>query len=93
MEQITTVGDDSQQAPRLALGKDDLAKIAYVAVEDLEFLEMNDGNRLGYHVYLYLTGALPTLADAIYEAKSRTPIHPGDLERIIAQRLIAAGVA
>ncbi len=93
MEQITTVGGESPQTPRLPFSKDDLAKIAYVSVEDLEFLEMNDGNRLGYHVYLYLTGALPTLAEAIYEAKSRSPIHPGDLERIIAERLIAAGVA
>jgi hypothetical protein len=92
MEHITTVGADSPSA-RLPLEKNDLAKIAYVAVEDLEFLEMNDGTRLGYHVFLYLTGELPTLADAIYEAKARTPIHPGDLERIIAQRLIAAGVS
>jgi hypothetical protein len=93
MEQTTTVSEETPGAPRLPLGKEDLAKIAHVAVEDLEFLEMNDGNRLAYHVYLYLSGQLPTLADAIYEAKARTPIHPGDLERIIAQRLIAAGVA
>lgn len=93
MEDITTVSDHTRSAPRLNLSKDDLARIAYVAVEDLEFVEMNDGNRLGYHIYLFLSGELPSLATAIYEAKARTPIHPHDLERIIAGRLIAAGVA
>lgn len=93
MEQITTVNGSGQAKPRLALGKDDLAKIAYVSVEGIEFIEMNDGNRLGYHVYLFLTGEVPTLADAIREAQARTPVHPNDLEKLIRERLIAAGVS
>ena len=28
---------------------------------------MNDGNRLGFHLYVYLKGELPSVAEAIYE--------------------------
>jgi hypothetical protein len=72
--------------------KDELARIAYSAVEGIEFLEMNDGNRLGFHLYLYLNGEAPSIAEAIYESKSRTPLHPAELEKILNERLSAAGV-
>lgn len=93
MEQIKTINSQSGAAARLPLNNDDLARIAYVSVEGIEFLEMNDGNRLGYHIYLFLTGQLPSIADAIYEAKARTSVHPNDLERLIRERLIAAGAS
>lgn len=92
MEQITTISEQGKPVPRLHLGKDDLARIAYTAVEDMAFLEMNDGNRLGYHIYLFLTGEIPSIADAIYEAKARIQVHPKELERILSERLAAAGV-
>jgi hypothetical protein len=79
--------------PRLAgRTKDELAGVAYGMVEGIEFLEMNDGNRLAYHLYLFLTGEIPSVATVIYEAKSRTPLHPAELERILLERLKAAGV-
>lgn len=71
--------------------KDELAAIAYDALAGIEFIEMNDGHRLGFHVYRYLQGELASLADAIYEAKARTATGPLVLERIIAERLAAAG--
>jgi len=92
MERITTIGEHGRPVPRLPLNRNDLARIAYAAVEDMAFLEMNDGNRLGYHIYLYLNGEIPSIADAIYEAKARIQIHPKELERILSERLAAAGV-
>jgi hypothetical protein len=72
--------------------KDELAATAYRALEGIEFIEMNDGHRLGFHLYRYLSGELPSLAEAIYEAKARTAIPPDELERVIRERLAAAGV-
>jgi hypothetical protein len=73
--------------------KEELAAMAYDALAGLEFIEMNDGHRLGFHVYRYLRGELPSLADAIYEAKARTEIPAVELERVIGERLAAVGVA
>jgi hypothetical protein len=85
--------DSKKPAPRIAgRNNEELTRIAYKAVEGIEFLEMNDGNRLGYHLYSYLTGELPSVAEAIYESKSRSPLPNGELERIISERLAAAGV-
>ena len=83
-----------QTTPRLAgRTKDELAQVAYGAVEGIEFLEMNDGNRLAYHLYLYLTGEIPSVETVIYEAKARTPLHPAELERMLVERLKLAGVS
>lgn len=73
--------------------KDELAAIAYGAMEGIEFLEMNDGHRLAMHVYRYLHGEIPSLAVAIYESKSRTQLSADELERTIRERLVAAGVS
>jgi hypothetical protein len=93
MDPIRTIGDRMQITPRLAgRSKDELARIAYEAVEGIEFLEMNDGNRLGYHLYLYLTGEIPSVETVIYEAKARTRVHPVELERLLVERLKQVGV-
>lgn len=75
-------------------GKTDkeMAAMAYDALAGLEFIEMNDGHRLGFHVYRYVKGELASLADAIYEAKARTEIPASELEKVIGERLAAAGV-
>jgi hypothetical protein len=87
------VQQQNAPTPRLSgKSKDELARIAYDAVKGIEFLEMNDGNRLGYHIYLYLSGELPSVAEAIYESKSRVALHPKELERILNERLAAVGV-
>jgi hypothetical protein len=85
--------DSKGPAARIA-GKDkeELARIAYSAVEGIEFLEMNDGNRLGFHLSGYLSGDIPSVAEAIYESKSRSPLSAAELERVISERLAAAGV-
>jgi|GEM_PF-1553652 len=94
MEHIPTISDSAHPRPRLeGASSDDLARMAYASVGELPFLEMNDGNRLGYHIYLFLSGQIATVADAIYEAKARTALHPSELERIIVGRLGASGVA
>lgn len=93
MERITTISEQGHSAQRLSLNRNDLARIAYAAVEDMAFLEMNDGNRLGYHLYLFLIGDIPSIAEAIYEAKARIQLHPKELERILSERLAAAGVS
>ena len=93
MEEIRTIGEGSHPTPRIpGLGKDDIARIAYASVEELNFLEMNDGNRLGYHIYLYLMGQISSVAEAIYESKSRVDMKPDQLERLLNERLEAAGV-
>jgi hypothetical protein len=49
----------------------ELAKIAYASVREIATVEVNDRNRLGYHVWLYLRGEVPTLRGAIEQARSR----------------------
>ena len=80
--------------PRIAgKSKDELAAIAYGAVEGIQFLEMNDGHRLGFHIFRYLTGELPSVAEAIYESKSRSSLSAGELESTIASKLKDAGAS
>ena len=49
----------------------ELAKLAYASVREIATVENNDRNRLGYHVWLFLRGEIPTLAGAIEQARSR----------------------
>ncbi len=49
----------------------ELAELAYSAVANVPTVEPNDRNRLGYHVWLFLRGEVPTLIDAIEQAKVR----------------------
>jgi hypothetical protein len=50
---------------------EELARKAYAAVSQVPTVEPNDRNRLGYHVWLYLRGELPTLEEAVSVARSR----------------------
>jgi hypothetical protein len=49
----------------------ELAKLAYASVREIPTVEMNDRNRLGYHVWLFLRGEIPTLKSAIEQSRSR----------------------
>ena len=49
----------------------ELAEKAYASVKAVPTVEPNDRNRLGYHVWLYLRGELPTLEEAVQVARSR----------------------
>jgi hypothetical protein len=58
---------------------EELVRLAYAAVESIPTVEVNDRNRLGYHVWMYLRGELATLEDAVNMARSR--FRPKDLPR------------
>jgi len=69
-----------------------LAELAYSAVDGIETVERNDRERLGYHVYLFLTGALPSVEAAVAEARSRTVMDNTSVSRIITGRLKESGL-
>ena len=45
--------------------EDSLEKIAYKIAEQFKTREFNDNNRLGYHIWRYLTGTIPTVDEAV----------------------------
>ncbi len=73
--------------------RNQLAAVAYAAVRNIETVEPNDRERLGYHVYLYLTGTLPSVAIAVSEARSRTTLSDDAVVKIITEQLGSEGVA
>ncbi|MGB9774462.1 MAG: hypothetical protein ACP5JH_07635 [Bacteroidota bacterium] len=48
-----------------------LEKIAYASVQSIPTHEPNDRNRLGYHVWLYLTHHFESLEEAVNAARAR----------------------
>lgn len=48
-----------------------LSELAYASVRSVPTVEPNDRNRLGYHVWLFLRGEIPTLESAIHQARAR----------------------
>jgi hypothetical protein len=44
---------------------DSLEAIAYKIAGQFSTREFNDNNRLGYHIYRYLTGTIPTIDEAV----------------------------
>lgn len=57
-----------------------LERMAYDAVRSVPVLEDNDRNRLGYHVFLFLKGELPDIAEAVHIAQPR--MHCGKEEAV-----------
>lgn len=70
---------------------DSLEKIAYSSVEGIPAEEPNDLNRLGYHVWLYLTGKIESLEVAVKMARSRLNIPEDEAIKIIKERLKERG--
>ena len=68
---------------------DSLERRAYTAVEDIPVVEVNDRNRLGYHVYLFLKGELPSVDEAIHVAQPRMLIDAAEASRRISNALEA----
>jgi hypothetical protein len=66
-------------------------KIAYSVVEGIPAEEPNDLNRLGYHIWLYLTGKVASLEEAIKMARSRLKISEESATQIIKERLKEKG--
>ncbi|CUS97219.1 hypothetical protein [Candidatus Chrysopegis kryptomonas] len=67
-------------------------KIAYSVVEGIPAEEPNDLNRLGYHIWLYLTGKVDSLETAVKMARSRLKITDEEAIEIIKQRLKEKGI-
>ncbi len=65
---------------------------AYAAAALVPAVEMNDTNRLGYHVYLYLTKQYESIAEAIHVAQARLLVTDAEAEKRIAEALRAEGL-
>lgn len=61
-----------------------LAEKAYASVRAVPTVEPNDRNRLGFHVWLYLRGELPTLEEAVNVARSRFSPKTLPVEEVVA---------
>ncbi len=68
---------------------DSLERHAYRAVEDIPVVEENDRNRLGYHVFLYLKGDLPSVEEALHVAQARLLVDDAEALRRITNALNA----
>jgi hypothetical protein len=69
-----------------------LEKLAYSVVADIETMEPNDRNRLGYCVWTYLKDRKGTLEDAIRAAGSRTSMSEAEVIELIRKRLKEKGL-
>lgn len=61
-----------------------LAEKAYASVRSVPTVEPNDRNRLGYHVWLYLRGEVPSLAEAVSMARTRYNPKTLPIEEVVA---------
>jgi hypothetical protein len=66
---------------------DSIERRAYTAVAGIPVEEENDGNRLGYHVYLFLTGKFDNVAEAVHVAQPRLKISIEEAVARIESRL------
>lgn len=71
---------------------DSLEKIAYSSVEGIPAEEPNDLNRLGYHIWLYLTGKVDSVDMAVKMARARLNISEEEAIKIIKERLKERGI-
>ncbi|MBI4417898.1 MAG: hypothetical protein HY563_03910 [Ignavibacteriales bacterium] len=69
-----------------------LEKLAYSVVADIETMEPNDRNRLGYCVWTYLKDRKGTLEDAVRAAGSRTAMSEAEVIELIRKRLKEKGL-
>ena len=77
----------SQESPA-----DSLERIAYSSVAAIPTEEPNDRNRLGYHVWRWLTSREGTLEDAISESGSRIQISHKEALKIVRGELEKRGI-
>lgn len=64
-----------------------LERKAYTAAAAVPALEANDTNRLGYHVYLFLKGEIPSLQDAVHLAQTRARISREEILHVLITAL------
>ncbi len=70
---------------------DSIESLAYDIAKDIETREPNDRNRLGYHVYLYLSKQYASLEEAVTVAQARTQLPTNDVYSLIVSRLKERG--
>ncbi len=68
-----------------------LEKIAYTSVSTIPTVEPNDRNRLGYHIWRWLTRREGTIEQAVLESGSRLTITPTEASAIITESLKKQG--
>lgn len=71
---------------------DSLEKIAYNSVSTIPTEEPNDRNRLGYHVWRWLSTKQGTLEQAIHQSGARMHISLSEAEKIIFESLQKQGI-
>lgn len=69
-----------------------LEKIAYSSVASVPTVEPNDRNRLGYHVWRYLSTKQGTLAEAIAASGARLVVAQAEALTLIREALAKQGV-
>jgi hypothetical protein len=67
-------------------------KIAYSSVASIPTEEPNDRNRLGYHIWRWISNREGTLEEAITESGSRIQISRSEAAAIIREELKKRGV-
>ena len=71
---------------------DTLEKIAYASVSGVATVEPNDQQRLGYHIWRWLTSKEGTIAQAVVESGARLKLSHADAAARITESLKARGV-
>jgi len=67
-------------------------KIAYESVSGVPTVEPNDGSRLGYHVWRWLTTREGTLREAVQESGARMTVPTDTAVSMIREQLASRGV-
>jgi hypothetical protein len=67
-------------------------KIAYDSVSSVPTVEPNDGSRLGYHVWRWLTTRQGTLEEAVRESGARLGVPTASAVTMIREKLASKGV-
>jgi hypothetical protein len=71
---------------------DSLEKLAYGVVAEIETVEPNDRNRLGYSIWAWLKERKGTLEEAVKGSGSRTRLPLDEVSKLVRQRLEERGV-
>ena len=72
---------------------DTLEKIAYESVRSIPTQEPNDRNRLGYHIWRWLTAKQGTLEETIAESGARLLVSGADAAKTIRESLASHSIA
>ncbi len=67
-------------------------QIAYDSVGKVPTVEPNDGSRLGYHVWRWITSREGSLEDAVRESGARLNVTIDEAVRLISEQLASRGV-